>query len=115
MKHASNVALRIAPSLRSPGDLLDPLWVQLELGGRREDLLPGLVVHRNSLALALGAVLALRLTGDAHVVVAGRDARGAQPGEEALRILGERGLRAEPCRVEDDRQHAVQHAALRLV
>src|SRR5687767_670811 len=77
------------PALAGAGERVDPVGRELELRRGGADLLPGLVVHRHAVALALRAVFALGLARDAHAIVARGRARGAQPGEEALRILGE--------------------------
>ena len=68
--------------LPSPRQRLHAFRSSFELAGRGADLFPGLVVHRDAVALALGAVFALRLAGDAHAVEAGRGRRRAQPVEK---------------------------------
>src|SRR5882762_9709749 len=112
---ANSACPRSEPGLVPSRQGVDPLRGELEFVGCGADLAPGLVVHRDTVTAALHARLTLRLAGGAHAVEAGRRARGAQPREEAFCLLRKSFLGAEARRIEHDREHAVEDAALGLV
>src|ERR1043166_270621 len=111
----SSTRCRWSWAFRPSSQEIDPLGCDAELAGRGADFAPGLVIHGNALALALRPRFAFGLAGDAYAVVPGRGPRGAQPGEETLRVLLERLFGAQARGVDHDRDHAVQHAPLGLV
>src|SRR5467141_3835114 len=84
--------------------------LQLDAGGL--DFLPGVPVHRDAILFALAPHLALGIAGDAHLVESGRRPALVQPLEEQPRFALEGGSGAEARGIDDDRQHAVQHALL---
>src|SRR5712671_4184488 len=94
------------------GETLNRLRGHLQLAARREDLVPRVAVHRDPVALALREHFTLRLAGEAHPVGPRRRAAFAQPVDELARFTLERVGGAEASRVEEDREHAVQHTLL---
>src|SRR5690242_4999717 len=77
--------------------------IQLDLARGGADFVPGVLVHRDAVALPLLAVLAFRLARHANPVVAGRDAALAQPVEELAALARESVRGAERLRIDDDR------------
>src|SRR5688572_1630926 len=107
-----SASARCARWASASSEFFDSRAVEAELRPRGKDLFPGIVVDRNAVALALRARFALRLAGDAHLVGARRGPALAQPVEELARLAAERVCRAESHRIDQHRQHAVQHALL---
>src|SRR3954470_4699877 len=108
----SSTRLRRRWALRPSNERIDPLRGEAELCGRGADFPPGFVIHRDAIAFALRARFAFGLAGDAHAIEARRRRRFADPIEVLARFTLERVPRAQLRRIDQYREHAVQHATL---
>src|SRR6218665_1410440 len=99
---------RRAARLPAPSALCEG---QAHLGPGGDDFAPGRVVEPDAVARALLAGAALRLAGDLHGGKACAGRALAQPVDECRRLLREAGLRAQPGRIDQHRQHPVEHRA----
>src|SRR5450759_2485435 len=93
-----------------PRQLVDLCRIDLQSSRSREDLVPGVRVHRNTLGEAFCTPLALRFARQAHLVETRTRWRRANPVEESARLALERRHIGDRLRIEDDGEHAVQHA-----
>src|SRR3954470_21431753 len=113
---AARPGLHARKGLRASRQPLNARARELQLVRRAQDLFPGRLVHGDAVAAAPLAYLALRLSCNAHAIEARRRPTLSQPIEEQARfaVEGSRGTKLPS--VEQDGEHAVQHALLaRLV
>src|SRR6185436_20451650 len=93
------------------GEPLDLPRIELELRRRGANLVPGVVVDRDAVLLALRARIALGFAGNAQPVEARGRGRLAQRGEECRGLLLENAF-LKTARVDQDGEHAVPHPPL---